>query len=266
MKHKHVILIASFSIIGIGSVLFFGKKSMNSSGRPGVTSNGMEVASSGQPSAGGTEAEKLQAEGAIGSSSGIIKEGASGQNIQGQVVAHEAGQEVGAQSDAPKAPKAPKCYVATFKAQKIDKKAPEKKNRLELSETAFSSKDTCVRVDGKPVQFVKATDKSKELWIAGLESNEAKITVAYCDAGLKLQQDCTVPKDEFLSAMAGESGEDAEVAGQWAGKKAITAEEQSAEREIASFADALTGDAARNFFTRWKVDTQVEEGGQTASR
>ena len=107
------------------------------------------------------------------------------------------------------------CKTLTFHHKNIPSHAngeacTHHKNILTIKDSEINSKSVCVRVDGKPVHYTWAKKKTEQLLLGPVAGPEAKITVTYCRHHGKCNEDCTVPKDSFMSALGAEEDLDAD--------------------------------------------------------
>lgn len=164
------------------------------------------------------------------------------------------------------------------------------RNSFKISAASLNKKSVCVRVDGTPVKFDLVQDKSKKdyiVTIANLAGPASKISARYCLGVSQCpssQDDCTVPKDEFLDAIG---GEDAAPAGQKISKNQKPAKavkhakwdngDNQADAEVSDEIEGeiekeLHADQDLKVFDGWLVDSeakacetklgQVGQGGQ----
>lgn len=118
-----------------------------------------------------------------------------------------------AQSDAAdeeKAEKAPSCFTVTYKHKPVSSHSDDEycgnhKNLVKLKHEQVNFESVCVRVDGTPVRFSQVKGKSDEILVASVAGPQAKITVRYCLNKEKCDEDCVIPKDEFMDAIGGEA-------------------------------------------------------------
>lgn len=120
----------------------------------------------------------------------------------------------------PVAPAVPEvsCFTITFQHKKLSSHNSEEicaqhKNLLKLKHDNVNKKTICVKVDGHPVRF--EMPKKDEILIGSLAGPESKIIVRYCIGKAKCQEECKVPKDDFMEAIGGSADGDLKGQGQW---------------------------------------------------
>ncbi|MCM2322936.1 MAG: hypothetical protein NDJ90_06705 [Oligoflexia bacterium] len=73
----------------------------------------------------------------------------------------------------------------------------------------------CVRVNKTPVRFQQIAGKPNEILVAAIAGPRSEITARYCFGKATCQEDCTIPKDEFMDAIGGSDSDKLAGAGQW---------------------------------------------------
>jgi hypothetical protein len=120
-----------------------------------------------------------------------------------------------------------------------------------------SPNQVCIRVNGIPVRYLSSKKNPNEFTIGPILAKNPKVTIRACQKGVKCLEDCTVPKDEFMEALAGE--EDLSVAQNLSTGWSETEQDKKIDRELAHFKKDLQGaDESRGlFYQDWKI---VDEG------
>ncbi|MBC7691508.1 MAG: hypothetical protein H7222_07040, partial [Methylotenera sp.] len=104
------------------------------------------------------------------------------------------------------------CYVVNFKHKasshhKTRQACAQHRNFLKLTDSTINLKSVCVRVDGIPVAYEQVKEKGKSevsgLMLAGIAGPDSKISLKYCINKHDCNEDCKVPKDEFMDAIGG---------------------------------------------------------------
>jgi hypothetical protein len=67
----------------------------------------------------------------------------------------------------------------------------------------FNPKTVCIRVNGTPVKFTPAKGKSTEFVIGTVVGTNTQVTARYCTGKLSCNENCKVPKDDFVAAIGG---------------------------------------------------------------
>jgi hypothetical protein len=67
----------------------------------------------------------------------------------------------------------------------------------------LNPKTVCIRVNGTPVKFTQVKGKTNEFLIGVVSGVETAVTARYCTGKFHCNEDCTVPKDEFVEAIGG---------------------------------------------------------------
>jgi|GEM_PF-5515614 len=101
------------------------------------------------------------------------------------------------------------CFTENFsqKSNLSIEALANRRNLLRLKYAAVNPKSVCVRVNGTPVayQIRPSVDAGKvdEILLGPVAAPTAKITVRYCMVKTTCNEECNVPKDEFLEAIGG---------------------------------------------------------------
>lgn len=126
-----------------------------------------------------------------------------------------------------------------------------------LKESSGDAATLCLRVDGTPVKFALDRKKS-ELQFASVRRADSRVSVSFCRTGVKCEESCVVPRDEFLEALTGgETGEDEDGGAGWAASR----EEQELETQIAGFQKALKEGKIKDTNSKWSVQGDPEACG-----
>lgn len=161
------------------------------------------------------------------------------------------------------------CTLITYQAQATAKKGPHRftQNKFKVPQEA-SGQALCVRVDGTPVKYSFTSAKKDEVLIGTVQKQNSTLTMLYCQAQFACAENCTVPKDAFMDALAGEDGLNAEQEGnaRWDAKGG-SKEEAAADREIEALDDALNDGRKPGVFNSWNVQAQTPAcEGKTVAR
>jgi len=157
----------------------------------------------------------------------------------------------------------PECYRAVYGLNNrvtapLKKKIPEFKNLIQLpDEKNINNKSVCIRVDGTPVKKTLYKKKARSFIIEPVAHADSKIEVAFCTGNKKCNQDCVVPKDDFLIAIGGSEDEIGDLSAPsegWAGKKR-TQDEAAIEKRSKEIRELLTvgDDSESKIFNGWAV-------------
>lgn len=102
------------------------------------------------------------------------------------------------------APEPKQCFTAQF-TPKAKLHGEMSTAVLALKDLNFNPKTFCVRVNGTPVkhhvQLKKGSKKIDAIRISDIAVATAKITVSYCLGKDSCNDDCKIPKDEFMDAL-----------------------------------------------------------------
>lgn len=122
-------------------------------------------------------------------------------------------------------PPQPECFTETYKHPKADGHARASdclnhRNLIRFAREARDPRSVCVRVGGTPVRF-KTVPAAKGKGVAGvvfgpIAGPETIVTVRYCARKMKCDDDCKIPKDEFMAAIGGEGADEEASAGKGA--------------------------------------------------
>ncbi len=98
------------------------------------------------------------------------------------------------------------CFTVTYRHKKMMAHSSEEacshhKNVIKLKHSKVNPKSICVRVDGKPVKFALNKKDITEVMISGIAGPEAKVTARYCLGKSGCDEDCSIPRDEFMAAI-----------------------------------------------------------------
>ena len=157
--------------------------------------------------------------------------------------------------DAESQPHAPGCI--TFRFQ------PEEKNLAQYPRHIFKlplkeidRKSVCIKVNGTPVRYISSKKSPNEFTIGAVLVNNPIVEVRACRSGHKCAEECTVPKDEFMEALAGE--EDLSVAQHVSQGWNESDTDKKIDREIAHFKKDLRGSDEEKglFYQDWKIQEE----------
>lgn len=161
----------------------------------------------------------------------------------------------------------PTCFYESFHHKPTSGHTDEEacsrhKNLLKLTHANPSAAHFCVRVNGTPVKFMR---KGDEILIGSIAGPKAKITVNYClgksNCDELAKDDCTVPKDEFMEALGGDTDS---LNAQWGDNGQLNADVKKELEEI----DGATSDeqdrapAQASIFKEWIRDQDASACAQ----
>jgi hypothetical protein len=103
------------------------------------------------------------------------------------------------------------CYTVTFHHKHPgmrtgDETCSHHKNLLRVHPAEglkLNPKTVCIRVNGTPVKFSQAKGKPNDFIIGIVVGIETAVTARYCTGRFHCNEDCKVPKDEFVEAIGG---------------------------------------------------------------
>jgi hypothetical protein len=101
-----------------------------------------------------------------------------------------------------------RCFTVTYRHARTfghtsDEECSSHTNMVMLKHADVNASSVCVRVNGRPVAFKTAKDKNNEVYIGAVAGPGATITARYCTAQYNCNEECKVPKDEFMDAIGG---------------------------------------------------------------
>lgn len=99
------------------------------------------------------------------------------------------------------------CVTITYQHRKTtghnhEEACFQHKNLIRLKHDNVNS--VCVRVNGTPVPFEFNKSKTNEILVAAVAGPKAQITARYCFGKTKCDENCTIPKDDFMDAIGGD--------------------------------------------------------------
>ncbi len=161
--------------------------------------------------------------------------------------------------DAPLPPVAP-CVSVNFSTQTkklSDEDFTRHRHVLKLARSDINQKSICVRVNGRPVKHEHYKNKKDQLLIGPVASSKAKIQVRYCVGKNSCNEDCSIPRDDFMDAI-GASDDDSLPTAKWhAGEEAsdgLAVVDDEIKRELAAAEDM-------SIFQDWSGDQEVPSCG-----
>lgn len=163
-------------------------------------------------------------------------------------------------------PKQPDCLTFHFEPQNKDL-SQFPRHVLKIPEqTIDAPASVCIRVNGTPVRYLSSKKKPKEFTIGAILAKNAKVTLRACKKGVKCAEDCAVPKDEFMEALAGE--EDLSVAQAVSAGWSNNEQDKKIDRELAHFKKDLQGaDESKGlFYSDWKLTEQKPACSKTIAK
>ncbi|MCC7442315.1 MAG: hypothetical protein IT285_11815 [Bdellovibrionales bacterium] len=154
---------------------------------------------------------------------------------------------------APARPPEPKdeCFTLTFKHQDLaahrdGEACLHHPNLMEIPAERLNRKSVCVRVNGTPVKHAVDRKHAGRVLIGAVAGPQSEISVRYCTGKLTCKEDCSVPKDEFLSAIGGAAdGGSGFAEGQGA------QDDAALEKELRALNDASGGGSDKQAFSGW---------------
>lgn len=122
-----------------------------------------------------------------------------------------AGGEIQAQLQAETQPQ-PACYTTAFRpSSKNGAHTHHDQNLIRLNAEGINAKSVCVRIDGTPVRHkLLPPQKAKAglaVLIGSIPNPNSRVTARYCTFKATCAEDCTIPRDEFMEAIAGSDEE-----------------------------------------------------------
>jgi hypothetical protein len=120
------------------------------------------------------------------------------------------GQEI---AQAPPKPEPPQdgCFTVTYHhkhpgARSGDETCAHHKNLIKVHPNEglkLNPKTVCIRVNGTPVKMSSVKNKPDDFVIGIVVGMDTAVTVRYCTGKFRCNEDCKVPKDEFIESIAG---------------------------------------------------------------
>jgi hypothetical protein len=168
----------------------------------------------------------------------------------------------------PEGPK-PTCFAETFHHKNLpghnsDEACSHHRNVISLKHTDANVASLCVRVNGTPVKFEKVKGHRDQVMIGHIAGPNAKIVATYCVGKNRCDEECKIPKDEFMDAIGGSDEENA-VVGHWdsadAGDSALN---DKLKKELASL-DETAPTVSSSVFKDWIEDSEVPACGFKAA-
>ena len=167
----------------------------------------------------------------------------------------------------------PTCFIVAYHHKPLpghsdDESCSHHKNLIRLKHANVNSASVCMRVNGVPVKFERVAGRSDEVVIGGVAGPHAAITARYCVGHVTCNEDCTIPKDEFMDALGGGTESDVTLAAnaQWEAEdaKAAAADSklnQDLKKELSEFDEpAPAGNeekGARKPFADWISENET---------
>jgi len=154
------------------------------------------------------------------------------------------------------------CVLVSYETKNATAKSgPHRymKNKLKLPEDARTASNFCVRVDGTPVKYQFSNKSKEELVIGMVGKPNSAVTVRYCRNHVVCNENCVIPKDEFMEALAGDDAEEkGAITAHWNPKtNSASQEEVAVDHELEGMEDALTDDRKPGVFSAWLVARQT---------
>lgn len=111
-------------------------------------------------------------------------------------------------ADAPSVPEGPKCFTLTYRHKETDAHTGDEvcsqhKNIIRLKHEGVNLKTLCVRIGKTPVPFQTVKGKPKEILVSAIAGPNSVISARYCTGAATCNEECKIPKDEFMEAIGG---------------------------------------------------------------
>lgn len=153
------------------------------------------------------------------------------------------------------------CFVVAYHHKPLpshssDEACSHHRNLIRLKHAGINSPSLCIRVNGTPVKFQRVEGHPDQVLIGAVAGPKSVITARYCIGKVRCNEDCTIPKDEFMDAIGGSDDDSgAPAVAQWDADD--TDEKETAEqtakltselkRELASGDPEASGDGTYIF-------------------
>ena len=155
----------------------------------------------------------------------------------------------------------PECFSIAFRHKKVgghssNEDCSHHKNLLRLKHKNVNPAAICVRVNARPVAFKQVKGAASDLLIGSIAGPEAKILVSYCVNKARCNDECKVPRDEFMDAIGGSEEESAK-AGKWDSGDANARDVASAKMDAEIRKEMADIDAEEDVFADWIGDAET---------
>jgi len=159
-----------------------------------------------------------------------------------------------------KAPE-PECFSIAFRHKKLgghasDEDCSHHKNLLRMKHKNINPAALCIRVNGRPVAFQPVKGAPSDFLISSIAGPQAKIIANYCIGKARCNEECKVPRDEFMEAIGG-SDEESPKAGKWGAGEADARDIASAKMDAEIRKEMADIDAASDVFGDWILDAET---------